>query len=156
MADQVADYLRGPRLWIPRTEYPDFEAWLERAHAQLKSEEKRALLAIARGEIVGAVIYQRHRRDPGLLEIKNVSVRPDARGRHVASFLLRNAEVEGVADFGCSRAVADTKASNLSVRSYLVRNGYSLAAREDLYRLSSGDDAVYHKSIAGLGGLLVT
>lgn len=94
MADQVVDYLRGPRLWIPRTEYPDFDDWLQRVHRQLKNEEKRAVLAFAGGDIVGAVVYQRHRECPVVLEIKNVSVRPDARGRHVASFLLRNAEVE--------------------------------------------------------------
>lgn len=155
MADQVADYLRGPRLWVPRTDYPDFEEWLQRAHAQLKSEEKRAVLALSGGDIVGAVIYQRHRRDAGVLEIKNVSVRPDARGRHVASFLLRNAEVEGAADFSCLSATADTKAGNFAMRSYLVRNGYSLSGGLDLYGLSSGEDAIYTKRLTGRGVLLL-
>ena len=151
LADQVVDYLKGPRLWIPRTDYPDFDAWLEGAHQQLKNEDKRALLALSMGEIVGAVIYQRHRRNPETLEIKNISVRPDARGRHVASFLLRNAEIEGAGDFGCRRVVADAKASNLGVRAYLFRNGYQLLGRQDLYGLASGEDAVYMKLVKGMG-----
>lgn len=150
----MVDHLRGPRLWVPREDYPDFDQWLEKVWRQLRSEEKRALLALVGGRVAAAVVYQRHAEDPGVLEVKNVSVRPDQRGRLVASFLLRNAEVEGVRDFASREAVVDAKADNLAVRAYLLRNGYRPSEIRDLYGLGTGPDVLYRKRLSspGLGG----
>ncbi len=154
-ADEVVDYLRGPRLWVPHRDYPDFDRWSDKVHAQLKSEEKRALVAISRQAVVGAVIYQRHKTVPTALEIKNITVRPDMRGRFIAGFLLRNAEIEGAADYGVREVLVDAKARNAGIRAYLYRQGYRPCGIEDLYGLGSGDDVVYGKPIAsharGLG-----
>lgn len=143
-ADELVDYLRGPRLWIPGGDYPDFDAWLERAHGELKDERKRALVAMTNA-VVGAIVYQRHRGDPRSLELKNITVRPDERGRLIASFLLRNAEREGVRDYGSRRAVVDTKRRNYPMRQFLFRNGYRPVTVADLYGLSAGEDVVYEK-----------
>jgi ribosomal protein S18 acetylase RimI-like enzyme len=146
-ADELVEYLRGPRLWIPRIDYPDFDAWSEKVHAQLKSEEKRALIALSGGAVVGAVVYQRHRSEAGALEIKNLTVRPDMRGRFIARFLLRNAEIEGGSDYGASRVVLDAKASNVALRTYLFGQGYAVREVVDLYGLGTGRDVVYHKRL---------
>lgn len=148
-ADEVVDHLRGPRLWVPRRDYPDFDHWLNKVWVQLRAEEKRALLALVGGRVVAAVVYQRHRDDRTVLEVKNISVRPDWRGRLVASFLLRNAEVEGARDFGSRSAVVDAKAGNLGVRAYLLRNGYRPTEVRDLYGLGAGLDVLYRKRLAG-------
>jgi len=146
-ADALVDYMRGPRLWIPRLDYPDFDAWSEKVHAQLKSEEKRAIVALARGDLVGAVVYQRHKAEPDALEVKNITVRPDHRGRYVARFLLRNAEVEGRADYGVRRVLVDAKANNLRLRAYILGQGYRVRGVADLYGLGAGPDVVYEKRI---------
>lgn len=125
MADEIVDYLLGPRLWIPQADYPDFEGWVQKVHGQLKREEKRALVGIARGRVVGAVVYQRHLALPGALEVKNITVRPDLQGRHVASFLLRNAEVEGRRDYGSS-----------------------VIGVSDLYGLRAGEDVLFRKRLS--------
>lgn len=148
-ADEVVDYLKGPRLWVPQLDYPDFSEWMDRTHAQLKTEEKRAILAISQGNVVGAIVYQRHKKVPQTLEIKNITVRPDQRGRHVASFLLRNAEIEGARDFRTVSTMVDAKASNLPIRYFLTRNGYKASVIEDLYCLGAGPDIVYEKANAG-------
>jgi ribosomal protein S18 acetylase RimI-like enzyme len=147
-ADEIVDYLRGPRLWIPKLDYPDFDRWAEAVHAQLKTEAKRAMVALASGVVVGAVIYQRHRTVKHALEIKNLTVRPDMRGRFIASFLLRNAEIEGSADYGVHEALVDAKARNAGIRAHLVRHGYRVRAVQDLYGLGAGDDVVYGKPIS--------
>lgn len=147
-ADEVLDYLRGPRLWIPALDYPDFSGWLAKTHAQLKTEEKRALLALSYGNVVGAIIYQRHKTVPEALEVKNITVRPDQRGRHIASFLLRNAEIEGTADYQSTHVLVDTKASNLPIRAYLGKNGYHVRGITDLYGLGAGEDIVFTKRLA--------
>ncbi len=144
-ADEITDYLRGPRLWVSGTDYPDYEDWLARAHVQLKSESKRAVVA---GRVAGAVLYRAHRSLPGVLEVKNISVRPELRGRHLAAFMLRNAEVEGRADFGARSVVVDAKAGNRGVRSLLLRAGYRPFSITDLYGLGSGGDVVYSKALA--------
>jgi ribosomal protein S18 acetylase RimI-like enzyme len=150
--DEIVSYLLGPRLWIPQAHYPDFEDWLGRAHRELKSERKRALTAMTgAGEIVGVVLYQRHKTDAGTVEIKNLTVRPDVRGRYLASFLVRNAEVEGLAEYaGARRVVCDAKADNVPIRLFLLKQGYRLAARADLYGLSAGEDMVFEKPLLPL------
>ena len=148
MADEIVDYLLGPRLWIPKADYPDFGDWVQKVWAQLKREEKRALVGISAGRIIGAVVYQRHRELPGALEVKNLTVRPDLQGRHVASFMLRNAEVEGVRDFGVSEVLVDAKARNAAIRAFLCRNGYSVAGMLDLYGLRAGEDLLFRKSLS--------
>ena len=93
--DEVVDHLLKPRLWIPHENYPDYSVWLERVHAQLRAHEKRAMVALEHGRVVATVLYQRHKEHVDTLEIKNVAVEPEQRGRYIASFLLRNAELEG-------------------------------------------------------------
>lgn len=147
MADEIVGYLTGPRLWIPQSDYPDFEDWAQRVHAQLKSEAKRAVVALSAGAVVGAAVYQPHRSDPRVLEVKNITVRPDARGRLLATFMLRNAEVEGAADFGCREAAVDAKARNSALRAFLFKSGYRVDRVEDLYGLGAGADVVYRKTL---------
>lgn len=84
---------------------------------------------------------------PEALEVKNITVRPDQRGRHIASFLLRNAEIEGRADFQSTHVLVDTKARNFPIRAYLTKNGYHVKGVTDLYGLGAGEDIVYRKAI---------
>lgn len=144
--DEIVDYMRGPRLWIPQLDYPDYDLWIQRVHSQLSHDKKRAMVALDRGNVMGAVVYQHHASLPGTLEIKNITVRPDVRGRHIAGFLLRNAEIEGRIDFNTSRIVVDTKKSNLEMRAFLLSQRYRPICEVDLYSLSAGDDIVFEKT----------
>src|ERR1700740_2677910 len=91
----VISILEKPRLWVPGSDYPDYFEWLGKVGEELEHEHKRAMVAYAGNNPVGSVVYQRSKTSPKTLEIKNISVSPDVRGRHVASFLLRNTEIEG-------------------------------------------------------------
>ncbi len=147
--DETVAYLQGPRLWMPRDHYPDYDDWLHRVHGELRSERKRAIVAIDNGEIVGAVVYQRHKQDAEALELKNLTVRPDKRGRHLASFLARNMEIEGVRDFpGVRRVLCDAKRGNLPIRLFFLRHRYVIAGAADLYGLGAGEDLVFEKPLA--------
>jgi ribosomal protein S18 acetylase RimI-like enzyme len=146
--DEIVEYLTKPRLWVPEADYPDFSVWVERVHGQLKSEDKRAIVAMERGSIVGAIVYQKHKTLADTLELKNISVRPDASGRYLASFLLRNAEIEGARDFNVSKATCDAKVSNVGIRMFLLRHRYVVQGEADLYRLGAGGDLVFGKPIS--------
>lgn len=90
-------------------------------------------------------MYQRHKKYADALEIKNVTVHPDVRGRHVASFLLRNAEIEGCHDFHTNRVLVDAKSHNVAIRAFLLKGGYLPLTCVDLYGLGAGEDVVYCK-----------
>ncbi|WKZ28694.1 MAG: GNAT family N-acetyltransferase [Patescibacteria group bacterium] len=146
--DELVDYLRGPRLGMPKRHYPDYDDWLGRVHAELGKQQKRAIVALDGGNVVGAVVYQRHKQQSDVLEIRNVTVRPDMRGRYVASFLVRNLEIEGLRDFpGVTRILCDAKRENREIRLFLLQHRYVVAGALDLYGLGAGEDLVFSKSL---------
>ncbi len=146
--DEIVHYMAGPRLWVPESDYPDFFDWTQKVHAQLKDQTKRAVIALSGADVIGVSLYQRHKHHSDTLEIKNLSVRPDARGRYIASFLLRNTEIQGAQDFSVSRAICDAKATNLSILYFLQKHRYAVTATRDLYGLQAGDDHVYIKQLS--------
>jgi len=143
--DEIISYLSGPRLFIPQRDYPDFFDWAEKTHRELKREQKRALIALSSNEIVGVCIYQKHKIYLDALEIKNLTVRPDQRGRYVASFLMRNAEEEGTREFMSSEILCDAKEKNFAVRQFLLKHHYQIVNHSDLYHLDAGEDLIYKK-----------
>lgn len=142
--------LRGPGLWIPTGhDYPNHDRWLDETEAQIASGAKRAMSAYMGDQAIGAVIYRQNPDDPGIVDIRNFSVSPDARGRYVGSFLLRNAEIEATKiDFpGTKKIVVDTKITNTDMIEFLLSHGYSIDEITDLYRLGTGLDAVLTKFV---------
>lgn len=148
--DEAVSFLSGPRLWIPQNDYPDFLDWAQKIHSELKQDKKRAIIALSQNNIIGVVIYQRHKKDKTALEIKNLTVQPDARGRYIASFLLKNAEVEGTREFRPEFITCDAKAKNFEIMHFLLKHHYEISGKRDLYGLSSGEDLVYKKRVTNL------
>ncbi len=147
----TATLLMQPRLWIPGSDYPDYPEWREQALSEIAAERKRAMLAWWGREPVGSIIYQRHRKDPRQVEIKNISVEARARGRHIASFLLRQVECEALVDFPGSKAIiSDTKHTNTEMLAFVVRNGYSLEPAvilESSFGHNGVGDVVFRKAL---------
>lgn len=147
----ITDLLRKPRLWVPtERDYPNHNDWLGKTEAQLQSNTKRAMVARMGRETIGAIVYQ---RDPHLnsqLEIRNISVSPDARGRYAGAFMLRNTEIEAVRnDFpGVETITIDTKEANQEMIAFLLSQDYQVADVLDLYGLGAGLDVVLTKSVA--------
>jgi ribosomal protein S18 acetylase RimI-like enzyme len=106
------------------------------------------MVAIDRGNIIGLVLYQKHRDLADTLEIKNISVSPEFGGRYLASALLRNAEVEGSRDFFVNHVVVDAKASNTAIRRFLLSHRYRIQNQTDLYGLGAGQDLLFTKTVA--------
>lgn len=149
--DEIVEYLRGPRLWIAKNAYPDFDEWAQKVQQELKKEAKHALVCFSGQNIAGVVLYQRHKTFKDTLEIKNLTVRPDVRGRHIADFLLRNAEIQGVRDFKSQFVICDAKTKNFPVRNFLFHSGYLPVTVTDLYGLGAGDDMIFRKNLLLIG-----
>lgn len=147
-ASAVIDFLRGPRLFVAAADYPDYHDWLQRIEPELACGTKRHLACIWNREMAGIIVWQRHKTRPHLLELKNLTVRPEASGRLVGSFLLRQAEVEGHREYSAVAAVCDAKQANRPVLSFLARSGYKPQMIDDLYRLRTSLDVVMLRTLA--------
>lgn len=145
--DEIVAYLLGPRLWIPQTDYPDFEEWVEKVYREIREETKRAVIALSQNQIIGAAIYQCHKQFPKTLELKNLTIRPDQRGRYIASFLIRNTEVEGLREFKVTKILCDTKTTNLEMRFFLLKHHYRVIEETNLYHLDAGNDLIFCKDL---------
>lgn len=142
--------LRRPRLWIPtEADYPRHSEWLDKVEAEVLDGSRRAFLARNGLTPTGVLVYKRDDDDPTILKIRNISVPPEERGRFVASYMLRNVELEiGPEDYpGVSSVVIDTKLSNREMLEFLIWHGYSLTEVTDLYQDGTGLDAVLTKSL---------
>jgi len=146
----VLDVLSRPRLWVPEADYPDYRQWLGKVESQLNENKKRAMVSYFGPAAVGAIVYQRHETMPNAIEIKNISVQPETRGRYVGSFLLRNVELEATNnDFPeCDELIVDTKVSNLDMITFLMRHHYTIAGIDNLYQLGTGHDAMLVKTVS--------
>ncbi len=146
----IISVLRKPRLWIPtEKDYPDHALWLEKTEDQIQRGTKRAMLAYIGGTPVGTVVYQRHEQLPSVVEVRNISVSPEATHRGIASFLLRNAELEAVRiDFPDTDTImVDTKIANPEMIQFLELRDYELAEIADLYG-SGSFDGIFTKPLA--------
>ncbi len=74
--------------------YPKYHDWVAKAESELLSGYKGAIIAYSSGHVVGDLIFQPHKGVSTLLEIKNLRVHPDLRGREFSRFMLRQLEVE--------------------------------------------------------------
>lgn len=146
--DEIVDRIVKPRLWFSQgkfVDYPDIGDWAQKTYVELNREIKRAFIALINGRLVGVIVYQRDKVDPGVLELKHLSIDEMLAGRRIASFLLRQAEIEGVKKFHPALIRCDVKVFRIAVQSFLRANHYQLITATDLYGLKAGLDAVYEK-----------
>ncbi len=146
--DEIIDFLKGPRLYIPNTTYSGHTTWLEhKAYPQLKNGAKLATVCFDKSLVSGVVIYQEHPTLKNTVEIRNITVRPTSRGRLFGSFLLRNTELEAKYCLGAKELVIDCKLQNANMMQFLLRNGYMVKQVVDLYKVGDGMDVVFSKKI---------
>ncbi|HEY8992442.1 MAG TPA: GNAT family N-acetyltransferase [Candidatus Microsaccharimonas sp.] len=153
--DAISERLVQPRLWIPQGDYPAHLDWREKAIAQIAEEKKRAMIAFWGSDAVGSVVYQQDPKDPSTVEIRNLSVEPYARGRHVASFLLNQTEHEAAVEFpDATRIVTDTKQTNAGLIAFALHNGYKIkivtTLDESAFAHNGVQDVVLTKSLSSL------
>ncbi len=132
---RTIDTLRQPRLWVPTAaDYPSHDQWLEKTEADLISGRKQAMTVQHDEADIGVVVYQRHPEASAVCEIKNISIMPQSRGRHIGSFTLRTAEVQAINDFpGIETLEIDTKLTNKDMITFLQLQGYVITKVADVY-----------------------
>lgn len=124
----ITHLLEGERLWMTKADYPGHEAWIEKITHEIEQNKKHVIVAWSSFQPVGVVVYQKHKSLPQTLEIKNLTVLPQAKGRYVASFLLRNAEIEGSTNHysDITHVITDTKLANQAVIAFAQAQHYKV------------------------------
>lgn len=149
--NEIVDLVIKPRLWVPNPQiiYPDIYDWAQKVYVELFRQEKFCIVAVSGiYQIAGLIIFQQHKKYQDALEIKHLNVLPQMQNRYIASFLLRNAEVEGKKLFPhLTKCLCDAKAENRIVFNFLLKHHYLPKAKLDLYDLKSGEDIIYEKMI---------
>ncbi len=113
-------------------DYPNYSMWLEKCRRQLEIGEKKAFYAINRDSIIGSIIFQRHKEEESVLEIKNFRVSEEHVGKGVGSTLELLLYAYGKSnDF--KRIRVDTHYNNFSMIQFLIKRRYVLEGEETLY-----------------------
>lgn len=113
-------------------DYPDYFVWLEKCRRQLEIGDKRAFYATHKGSIIGSLIFQNHREEDSVLEIKNFRVSEEHSGKGVGSALELMLCSYGRSN-GFSRIRVDTHHNNFSMIQFLIKRGYVIEGEENLY-----------------------
>jgi ribosomal protein S18 acetylase RimI-like enzyme len=116
-------------------DYPKYQEWVGRAEAELFQGHKRALLAFLDGHLVADLVWQPHKQVSQLLEIKNLRVHPRVRQRDFGRFLLRQVETLP----GFAGIICDVRENETGIRDFMVRCGYTIAAKLPLYESTKAD-----------------
>jgi len=147
-AEEIVQFLKGPRLYIPETTYTGYPSWLEnKVHPQLTNGSKMATVCFDRSRVSGVIVYQSHPLISNAAEIRNITVRPTSRGRLLGSFLLRNTEFEAKQFFKAKKIIVDCKLANTAMMQFLLHHGYLIEEVRDLYNCGDGLDVVMSKKL---------
>jgi GNAT superfamily N-acetyltransferase len=113
-------------------DYPDYFQWLEKCRRELELGYKHAFYVInSKGLIIGSIIFQQHKRDGKILEIKNLRVDPQFEQQGLWSLLEAMTELYA-RDQGYRRIQGDAHPENLVV-DFMQKRGYKVESQATLY-----------------------
>lgn len=135
---QLVDFLI-----LQHLNYPKYEEWVQRAEQEILTSYKTPILAYSDYTLVGNLIYQKHKSEPRIREIKNIRVHPDVRRRDFAHFMLRQAEANDSQEYDA--IICDARANQKSIINLLLFSGYVPIGKANLYD-SHKEDIVFIKT----------
>ncbi len=129
---KVIDFISSQPL-----KYPRYDLWVQKTESELLASQKRGILALSDGRVVGDLIYQDHKTLAGFLELKNLRVHPKFRVREFARFMLRQVEVQ--ARESHYAVICDVRPERRDVVSFLSSCGYTPVLEGPLYDPNTSD-----------------
>ena len=131
-ADGLYDFLKGFPL-----DYPNYNLWLERCRSELESGYKKAYYASdMNSRLIGSIVFQPHKQDPVVLEIKNLRVATEFIRHGVGSVLELLAE-HYAKGLNFRNIQLDTHEGNDEVIRFFTHKGFQMERKEHIYTQSS-------------------
>ena len=124
---RLYQFIRGFSL-----DYPDYFQWVEKCRRELELGYKKAVYAIGDdGQVYGSVVFQPHKQEHNILELKNFRVNSEHKGWGIGSMLALKAE-QYAKETGFMRIQGDAHPENPIIE-FLKKRGYAIEAEESLY-----------------------
>ncbi len=111
--------------------YPKYDEWVQRTESELIEGHKNSIIAFSESNLVGNVVYQRHKNLPSILELKNIRIHPELRQRYFAKFMLRQVEAENEGKYDA--IMVDARQDQKEVIRFLGSCNYSQTLTIPLY-----------------------
>jgi len=113
-------------------DYPNYNKWLKKCKKELEEGSKLGFYAIERNKIIGSVIFQMHKQESSILEIKNFRVKPEYQKGGVGTKLYKSIE-EYAKINGFSKVQVDTHAENNEMVKFFEKQGFKIKSKEPIY-----------------------
>jgi len=115
-------------------DYPNYFDWVEQCFEELDRGYKNAFFCESKsnGEIIGSLIFQRHKNDQTILEMKNGRIEPKYRRKKIFTDMYSKLE-RYARENGFKRIIGDCHENNASVIKTLENLGFTQDSTETLY-----------------------
>ncbi len=131
--DEIADvynFLNRPEFVL---NYPGFSDWLQKAREEtLAGIKKSYIVRNESGVVIGASVFQQHKSDSHLIELKTRRVDPQLSRKGIGLALVGAMESYALAH-NYKGLIVDTHAQNTVSLGSLQKAGFVEIARENLY-----------------------
>ena len=125
--NELYDFIRAYPL-----DYPDYMLWVRKCIDELKLGYKQAFVFRHKGKIVANLVFQQHKQDSSVLELKNGRIADGFKKKKIFSSIMK--QLEGYAfEHGYKRIQADTHADNYEVLKTFEKLGFKIESHENLY-----------------------
>lgn len=115
-------------------DYPNYNKWIEKCKKELEKGSKFGFYAVENDKIIGNIIFQMHKQEHSILEIKNFRVDSGHQRKDVGSKLYKSVEEYAKAN-GFSEIQIDTHAENNDMINFLEKQGFKIRSKKYLYTL---------------------
>jgi len=111
--------------------YPNYLKWVDKAMTEFEDGYKQAILAFYEKVIVGNLLFQQHKENVNLLELKNMRIHPKVQRRYFGQFMIRQVEAENRGGF--SGIICDIHSNRKDLFWMLLACGYKPLCDAPLY-----------------------
>ncbi len=131
--NQICEYIKSFDL-----DYPNYQLWVAKCKNELISHYKKCFFAEKNKKIAGSIIFQQHKKEKDVLEIKNFRVSPEHRKEGIGSHLYDETE-RYARERGFEKIQIDTHEDNKELIKFLIVKGFKIVKKEFIYDISKID-----------------
>jgi len=118
--------------------YPNYDKWLKKAEFELKTGYKKAFYVTDLNNIIASIVFQPHKQDKKVLEIKNIRVSPNKQGKNIGEQLCENTE-ELAKQNKFQIIQVDTRQTNTQTIEFFLKQGFKIKKITALYSKKDKD-----------------
>lgn len=110
--------------------YPDYKKWIEKCKRELEFGYKKAFYYKENSKIIGVIIFQPHKKEKDILEIKNFRVSPINQKKGIGSLLYNSLEQYAKKQ---KFKIVQIETHNDKMLDFLLKKGFKIIKKEALY-----------------------